>query len=69
MEQMEQNQQPKQPNKDYIIQSLQMQMSKHPMEIAYREAEITELYQKNEALTKELEEYRSNEIEEMDSAK
>lgn len=59
-------QQPKQPNKDYIIQSLQMQMSNHPMEIANRDAVITEQYQEIEELKKSLEEYRNKELEEMD---
>ncbi len=61
--------QPKQPNKDYIIQSLQMQMSNHPLELANRDAVITEQYQQIEELNKQLEEYRNKEIEEMDSAK
>lgn len=57
--------QQKQQNKDYIIQSLQMQMSKYPIEIAERDSIMTEQFQEIEGLKKELEEYRNKEIKEM----
>ena len=43
---MEQNQ----PNKDYIIQSLQNQLSQAQMQIAQRDAVITEQYDEMEKL-------------------
>lgn len=54
---MEQNQ----PNKDYINQSLVNQIANLSMQIAQRDAVITEQQQ-------ELEEYRQKEIEEMNNA-
>lgn len=50
-----------QPNKDYVNQSLVNQIADLSMQIANRDAIITELHQ-------ELEGYRNKEIEEMDSA-
>lgn len=58
----------KQPNKDYINQSLVSQIAELTMKIAERDAAITELYQEREKLNKELKEYRNKEIEEMDKA-
>ena len=49
----------KQPNKDYINQSLVNQIANLSMQIAQRDAVITEQQM-------ELEEYRKKEIEEMD---
>jgi len=57
-----------QPNGDYIIQSLRNQLADRGMDIASRDAVITEQYQRIDELEKELEEYRKNELEEMDSA-
>ncbi|GGJ85906.1 hypothetical protein GCM10007063_05460 [Lentibacillus kapialis] len=50
-----------QPNKDYINQSLVNQIADLSMQIANRDAVITELHQ-------ELEGYRKEEVKEMDSA-
>lgn len=63
---MEQNQQLKQPNKDYINQSLVNQIADFARQVAIRDATITEIYQQIAELTKELEEYRGKEIKEMD---
>lgn len=53
---MEQN--PKQLNQDFIIQSLQIQLSNAHMQIAERDALITEYYQKIQELEKELAELK-----------
>ena len=53
-------------NGDYIIQSLQMQISESIMKIAERDALITEHHEKIVELEKELEGYREKEIKEMD---
>lgn len=60
--------QSKQPNKDYINQSLLNQIAESSMKIAERDSIITELYQELDGLKQELDEYRKNEIEKMDSA-
>lgn len=49
----------KQPNKDYMLQSLGNQVAEMSVKLAERDAYITELYQ-------ELQQYREKEIEEMD---
>lgn len=56
----------KQINGDYIIQSLQMQLSESAYKIAERDALITEHHEKIVELEKELEGYREKEIKEMD---
>lgn len=53
----------KQPNKDYVNQSLVNQIAGLSMQIAERDAIITEQFQQIQELQSE------NEIEEMDSAK
>lgn len=58
----------KQPNKDYINHSLVNQLAEASMKIAERDATITELYQENTELNKELEELRQQQIDEMDKA-
>lgn len=55
-------------NKDYINQSLANQIAEMTMKVAERDAAITELVQKKNELTKELEGYRKKEINEMDGA-
>lgn len=55
-------QQMKQPNKDYIIQSLQNQLSNANMDIANRDAIITELYQEKQELQKQLDEQEVKEM-------
>ncbi|GGJ48428.1 hypothetical protein [Virgibacillus salexigens] len=58
----------KQPNKDYIIQSLQGQISNSSFLIAERDAIITEQHQEIQELKKQIEEITEKQIEEMDSA-
>jgi uncharacterized protein involved in exopolysaccharide biosynthesis len=53
---MEQN--TKQLNQDFIIQSLQIQLSNAHMQIAERDALMTEYYQKIQELEKELSELK-----------
>ena len=53
-------------NKDYIIQSLQLQLSESTIKIAERDAMVTQHHEKIMELEKELEGYRANEIKEMD---
>ena len=61
---MEENE--KRINGDYIIQSLQMQLSESTYKIAERDALITEHHEKIVELEKELEGYRKKEIKDMD---
>lgn len=65
---MDQNQYKQQVNPQYVIQSFQKQISDLSMDVANRDAVITEQYQQIAELEKELKEYRGKEIEEMDSA-
>ena len=53
-------------NKDYIIQSLQIQNSENVIKIAERDAMVTQHHEKIKELEKELEGYREKEIKEMD---
>ena len=53
-------------NKDYIIQSLQLQLSESAIKIAERDAMVTQHHEKIVELEKELEGYREKEIKEMD---
>ena len=55
-----------QPNKDYMIQSLQLQLSESTFKIAERDAMVTQHHEKIVELEKELEGYREKEIKEMD---
>lgn len=55
-----------QPNKDYMIQSLQLQLSESAIKIAERDAMVTQHHEKIKELEKELEGYREKEIKEMD---
>ena len=55
-----------QPNKDYVIQSLQLQLSESTFKIAERDAIVTQHHEKIKELEKELEGYREKEIKEMD---
>ena len=55
--------QPKQPNKDYVNQSLVNQIANLSMQIAERDAIITEQYQQIQELQSD------KEVEDMDSAK
>lgn len=57
------------PNKDFIIQSLQVQLSQSALNVAHRDAIITEQKQQLDELKKELEKSRKQQIEEMDNAK
>ncbi|MCC2248866.1 hypothetical protein JUJ52_02685 [Virgibacillus sp. AGTR] len=56
------------PNKDFIIQSLQVQLSQASLNVAQRDAIITEQKQQLDELKKELEQSRKKQIEEMDNA-
>ncbi|MFD1066701.1 hypothetical protein [Oceanobacillus locisalsi] len=56
----------KQPNKDYINQSLVNQLAESNMKIAERDALITEQYQEIEELNEELDELKGQQINEMD---
>ncbi|MDY7044030.1 hypothetical protein RVS70_07400 [Virgibacillus sp. M23] len=56
------------PNKDFIIQSLQVQLSQSALNVAQRDAIITEQKQQLDELKKELEQSRKQQIEEMDNA-
>lgn len=53
-------------NKDYIIQSLQLQLSESTYKIAERDAMVTQHHEKIKELEKELEGYREKEIKDMD---
>ena len=53
-------------NKDYMIQSLQLQLSESTFKIAERDAIVTQHHEKIKELEKELEGYREKEIKEMD---
>ena len=53
-------------NKDYMIQSLQFQLSESTFKIAERDAMITQHFEKIKELEKELESYQEIEIREMD---
>ncbi len=55
-----------QPNKDYMIQSLQIQNSENVIKIAERDAMNTQYYERIIELEKELEEIRKEQISEMD---
>lgn len=55
-----------QPNKDYMIQSLQLQLSESAIKIAERDAMVTQHHEKIKELEKELEGYREKEIKDMD---
>jgi len=54
------------PNKDYMNQSLVSQIARLSMQIAERDAIITEHHEKIVELEKELEGYRKKEIKDMD---
>lgn len=53
-------------NSDYIIQSLQIQLSENIMKIAERDALVTQHYEKIQELEKELEGLRKEQIKDMD---
>lgn len=57
-----------QPNKNYVNQSLVNQIANFSLQIAERDAVITELSLENQQLKKELEELRAEQIKEMDNA-
>ena len=58
--------QPKQINQNYVNQSLANQLADLHMQLATRDAVITEQYEKMAEMEKELQEYRDKEITEMD---
>lgn len=55
-----------QPNANYIIQSLSMQLSEANLKVAERDAVITEQYERIKELEKEVENLRKDQIVEMD---
>ena len=55
-----------QPNANYIIQSLSMQLSESNLKVAERDAVIAEQYEKLKELEEEVENLRKAQIAEMD---
>ena len=55
-----------QPNANYIIQSLSMQLSESNLKVAERDAVIAEQYEKIKGLEEEVENLRKAQIAEMD---